>query len=268
MQQAEALAAKDLRPLYEVLCPAEVLHPPAVQVAERATWYAPPGRAFDDLFYVGQQSVSAWALKTDDGLVLIDALFNYSVGPEIVEGLKTLGLDPATIRYVVVSHGHADHYGGARYIQDTFGARIVASRKDWDVIEAETGATDPKPRRDIVVDRMLDLRIGNTNLNIVETPGHTPGTLSMLFPVHDRGKRHEVALWGGTAFNSRTREQYENLAASAERFANRDKHEHCGCEDTAERGYPEETFALRPAKPSADRLRAKRHDQAGGGPAQ
>jgi metallo-beta-lactamase class B len=218
MHRAETLAGEDLRPLYEVLCAADVLHPPEVDVADRATWYAPPARVFDELFYVGQQGVSAWALRTDDGLILIDALFDYSVGPEIVEGLKALGLDPATIRDVVVTHGHADHYGGARYLQDTYGARVAASRKDWDAIAAETRWPDPKPRRDIVVDGTMNLRLGKTTLNIVETPGHTPGTLSILFPVHDRAERHEAALWGGTAFNSRTREQYESLASSAEDF--------------------------------------------------
>lgn len=219
MQRAQALAGADLAALYDVLCPVDVLHPPQVVVEDRASWYKPPARALDDLYYVGQQGVSAWVLRTDEGLVLIDALFDYSVGPEIIDGLKSLGLDPATIRYVVVTHGHSDHYGGARYLQDNFGARVVASREDWDVIDKTTKSTDPKPHRDVVVDGAMDLRLGKTLVKLVRTPGHTPGTLSLLFPVHDQGKRHVAALWGGTAFNSRTREQYSGMAASAKRFA-------------------------------------------------
>lgn len=219
MQRAQTLAGADLAPLYDVLCPVDVLHPPQVVVENRASWYTPPARALDDLYYVGQQGVSAWVLKTDEGLLLIDALFDYSVGPEIVDGLKALGLDPATIRYVVVTHGHSDHYGGARYLQDNFGARVVASREDWDVIDKTTRSSDPKPRRDMVVDGAMDLRLGKSVVKLVRTPGHTPGTLSLLFSVHDQGKRHVAALWGGTAFNSRTREQYSDMAASAKRFA-------------------------------------------------
>jgi metallo-beta-lactamase class B len=226
MQRADALAGTDLRGFYEVLCPAKVLQPAPVDVADRASWYVPPAKVFDDLYYVGEKGVSAWALKTDDGLILFDALFAYSVGPEIVDGLKALGLDPATIRYVVVTHAHADHYGGASYLQDTFGARVIASREDWDGIAATIRWTDPKPRRDLVVDGSMDLRLGGTTVKLVETPGHTPGTLSLLFPVHDKGKRHVVALWGGTAFNSRTREQYQTMAASAERFAAMAQREH------------------------------------------
>lgn len=218
MQRAERTAGADLRTLYEVLCPAQAIHPPEVDVADRASWFAPPARAFDDLYYVGQQGVSAWALRTSEGLVLFDALFDYSVGPEIVEGLKALGLDPATIRYVVVTHGHGDHYGGARFLQDTYGARVIASRADWDVIAASTRWTDPKPRRDIVVDGAMDLSLGGVTVKLVETPGHTPGTLSALFPVHDAGTRHMAALWGGTAFNTRTRAQYKGFIASADRF--------------------------------------------------
>lgn len=218
MKSVETLAGTDLRALYEVLCPVDVLQPPAVDITDRSTWYAPPAAALDDLFYVGQKGVSAWALKTDEGLVIFDSLFDYSVGPEIVDGLKTLGLDPATIRYVIVTHAHADHYGGARFLQDNFGARVVASRADWDGIEADTRSTDPKPRRDIVVDGSLDLRLGDATIEIVETPGHTPGSISMLFPVHDQGRHHIAALWGGTAFKARTREAYESMRSSAMLF--------------------------------------------------
>ena len=46
-----------------------------------------------------------------DGIILIDTLYNYASEPEIVDGLTKLGLDPATVKYVIVSHGHGDHDG-------------------------------------------------------------------------------------------------------------------------------------------------------------
>jgi metallo-beta-lactamase class B len=57
--------------------------------------------------------VSAIAVLTDDGVVLIDALTS-AAGAEnvLVPGLRELGADPETIRYVVVTHGHDDHFGG------------------------------------------------------------------------------------------------------------------------------------------------------------
>ena len=60
---------------------------------------------------------SAWAVTTSAGIILMDAIFDYSVEDEVVNGLKTLGLDPAQIKYVVISHAHGDHVGGAGFLQ-------------------------------------------------------------------------------------------------------------------------------------------------------
>ena len=62
------------------------------------------------------------------GIIVIDAIFDYSVEDEVVGGMKKLGLDPAQIKYVIVSHGHGDHSGGAKYLQDKFGAHVILSR--------------------------------------------------------------------------------------------------------------------------------------------
>jgi len=86
----------------------------------RDTWHADPVKVFDNLYFLGQTEFSVWAIKTSEGLILIDAIFDYSVDDEVAGGLRTLGLDPATIKYVVISHGHADHSGGAKYLQDHF----------------------------------------------------------------------------------------------------------------------------------------------------
>lgn len=59
----------------------------------------------------------------------------------------------------------------------------------------------------------------DTSVDVVPTPGHTPGTLSLIFPVHDGGARHVAAIWGGTGFNTRTQEQFSSYAESARRFA-------------------------------------------------
>jgi len=48
----------------------------------------------------------------------MDAIFDYSVEDEVVQGLTTLGLDPKQIKYVIVSHAHGDHVGRARALTD------------------------------------------------------------------------------------------------------------------------------------------------------
>src|SRR4026209_1091452 len=98
----------------------------------RETWYAEPARVFDNLYFVGGKVHSAWALTTSEGIILIDTIFPYNSEELIVGGLRKLGLDPTTIKYVIVTHGHGDHIGGAEMLQTRYGARIVMGGPDWD----------------------------------------------------------------------------------------------------------------------------------------
>jgi metallo-beta-lactamase class B len=190
--------------------------------ADRPGWYAEPRKVFDDLYWVGQTRYTAWAATTPEGIVVIDPLFEYSVEAAIAEGLTRLGLDPSDIRYVIVSHGHRDHVGGARYLQERFGARVIMAAEDWDLVEGSQGDW-PKPVRDIVAHDGFELEIGGKTFTLHATPGHTAGTISTLVPVTDGGASHVAALWGGTAFNFMGRDDeahwFQQYVASAERFA-------------------------------------------------
>jgi metallo-beta-lactamase class B len=187
------------------------------QVPPREQWYAEPVKVFDNLYFVGQTEYSAWAVNTSDGIILIDTIFDYSVEAEVVDGLKKLGLDPSKIKYAIVSHGHGDHSGGAKYLQDRFGTRIIMGAPDWDLVARST--RDPAPKRDIVAADGQKLTLGDTTLTIYLTPGHTPGTISTLVPVKDNGRPHLMAAWGGTAFNfPRTPENFKVYINSAQRF--------------------------------------------------
>lgn len=163
-------------------------------------WYAEPARVFDDLYFLGQTAFSVWALRTPEGIILVDAIFDYSVEAEVIDGLRKLGIDPAEIRYVIISHAHADHSGGAAFLQK-FGAKVVMSEKDWQLYESSNAAD--KATRDIVAHDGFQLTLGGTTVTTYVTPGHTHGTLSTLLPVHDNGVPHVAALWGGTLFNFR-----------------------------------------------------------------
>jgi metallo-beta-lactamase class B len=168
----------------------------------RDTWFTEPAKVFDNLYFVGSKIHSSWALKTSEGIILIDTLYTYNSEEEIVGGLKKLGLDPATVKYVIISHAHADHVGGAKMMQDRYRSRIVMGGPDWAAIEKSVnGYPQGKPKRDIVADDGQKIALGDTAVTIVTTPGHTPGTLSMLFTVKDNGKPINVAYSGGTAFN-------------------------------------------------------------------
>ena len=170
--------------------PARGAAPPAARTApDRALWYAKPYKVFDNLYFVGTRIHSSWALTTNDGIILIDTLFDYAVEPEIVEGLTTLGLDPRSIKYVLISHAHGDHDQGAALLQSRYRAKIVMGAADWDsTLQRPASAPGGVPKRDVVVGAEgTKITLGDTTVDVIATPGHTPGTLSYIFPVRDSG---------------------------------------------------------------------------------
>jgi metallo-beta-lactamase class B len=182
-----------------------------------SAWHAEPVKVFDNLYFVGMTEYSAWALTTSEGIILIDALFDYSVEDEVVNGLKKLGLNPAQIKYVLISHAHTDHAGGAKLLQERYGARVIMSAADWDLLDRQNPVW--KPKRDIVATDGQQLTLGDATITMYITPGHTPGTISSLFTVKDGGRAHVVAAWGGTAFNfGPNRDTFQKYIASSERF--------------------------------------------------
>jgi metallo-beta-lactamase class B len=185
------------------------------------TWYAEPVKVFDDLYFLGQTAFSVWALRTPDGIILVDAIFDYSVEAEVIDGLRKLGIDPKEIRYVIISHAHVDHSGGAGVLQK-FGAKVVMSAADWDLYEKSDEKIPAK--RDIVATDGMEIKLGKSGVRVYLTPGHTHGTLSTVLPVHDNGVARTAVLWGGTLFNFRDApddpriRRLETYAASAARF--------------------------------------------------
>jgi metallo-beta-lactamase class B len=184
-------------------------------------WYVEPARVFDDLFFLGQTAFSVWGLRTSEGIILVDSIFDYSVEAEVIDGLRKLGIDPARIRYVIISHAHGDHSGGAGLLQRQ-GARIIMSEADWQLYEKSTEKI--KATRDIVATDGMPITLGDTTVRMYLTPGHTKGTISTVLPVHDNGAPHVAALWGGTLFNFRDSPEdprdarLKAYAASAARF--------------------------------------------------
>jgi metallo-beta-lactamase class B len=155
---------------------------------------------FDNLYFVGQSAYTAWAVTTSEGIIVIDPLFEYSVADEVVGGLTKLGLDAAQIKYVVVSHAHRDHVAGVQYLQQRFGASVIMSEADWNLLQSDMGGW-PKATRDMVATDGQTLTLGDTTLTFYLTPGHTLGTISTIIPLKDGGRSHVAALWGGTGFN-------------------------------------------------------------------
>ncbi|CDZ60276.1 MBL fold metallo-hydrolase [Neorhizobium galegae] len=222
--------------LYNMLCPrienanAGKIGQPK-EARKESIEKAVSAKVFDNLYYVGEyafweSSASSWAVDTGEGVVLIDTL-NPDSGPILVEkGLREQGLDPQNIKYIIVGHAHGDHYGGARYLQDKYGARIMMSDAEWDFLAKDKRDPAQKPKKDMVIKDGETFRLGSASFTFYVTPGHTPGTVSTIFTVKDGPKERKVAQWGGTGFGFGGAEGEEKLnwfktyVQSAERFKN------------------------------------------------
>ena len=101
---------------------------------------------------------------------------------------------------MIISHAHGDHDQGAAELQRRYGAKVVMGAADWDsTLQRPATAAGGVPKRDITVEpEGTKITLGDTTVTIVSTPGHTPGTLSYVFPVKDQGKTVMVAYSGGT----------------------------------------------------------------------
>jgi metallo-beta-lactamase class B len=232
---AKAAAGQEFGGLLRRICPDPVpASPPAAtnaapqrgqvapaagprQAPPREQWHAEPVKVFDNFYFVGTKEHGAWAVTTSDGLIVIDALYDYAVIDEIEAGLKKLGLDATTMKYLIISHGHGDHHGGAKYLQDKYKPRVVMGPADWDLVARD--ARNPKPTRDIAASDGQKITLGDTTISLYITPGHTASTISMLVPVKDGARTHMAASWGGTAFNpGTTPEMMKSYIDSARRF--------------------------------------------------
>ena len=164
-----------------------------------------PVRLFDNVYAVGNSEATVYAIVTPQGIVLIDSGYADRVETVVVAGLRKVGLDPANVKFVLLGHGHADHFGGARYFQEHYGAKVGTAAADWDLIDppnppANAPASNPasRPNRDLVLAEGRPVSLGGTTITPIAIPGHTPGSMAFIFPVKEGRRTYVAGLFGGT----------------------------------------------------------------------
>jgi metallo-beta-lactamase class B len=175
---------------------------------DRDAQHIAPFKAFDDAWFVGACWVSAWLLPTPQGSFLIDTLHE-PLAEELLDAIRATGHDPAEIRYVFVTHGHFDHAGGMARLQRALkNARFVMTRKGWDEAIASARASAGAPTAwqmigpDIVAKDGDTFSLGGRTVTVLETPGHTLGTASFVYDVHDGGRAFRAVTVGGLGLNA------------------------------------------------------------------
>jgi len=191
---------------------------------DRQQQYVAPFQIFDNVYYVGIKWVSAYIIQTSKGLILVDSLYGSWVEP-LLHNIRQLGLDPADIKYVINTHGHFDHAGGAAVLQHRFGARVVMTAEDWALAaqpperpQYYMPMPQQRPGHDLVVADGDVIELGDTRIELFQTPGHTTGVLSLRYQVRDGEQRHTAMTLGGVGLNFTGVERTKTYISSYQRL--------------------------------------------------
>ena len=171
-----------------------------------------PFRIWGNLYFVGTEPASVHIIDTGEGLIMLDTGYQQTLYL-VIHNMHLLGLKPEDLKYIVLTHGHIDHIGGARSLQELSGAKIVLGRPDREYVNGENDLTYAKEYEmtfyetfepDVLIDDGDKIRLGNTEITAVATPGHTPGAMSYFFAVSDGERTMRAGLHGGMGVNTMT----------------------------------------------------------------
>src|SRR5215470_12948037 len=114
-------------------------------------------------------------------------------GDQVEEILEILRKAKLTLKYIVVTHAHIDHVGGAMKLKAATGAPILLNQNDLSLLkmlDIQAAWIGSPPPGVVKVDESLtdgqSLKLGKIASNVIETPGHTEGSVCLFFPTEKR----------------------------------------------------------------------------------
>jgi 2-aminobenzoylacetyl-CoA thioesterase len=166
-----------------------------------------PGKILDHLWYLGRKESGVYLLEGSTDSMIISAGMSYVV-PEVLRQLKEFRLEIERITKLLILHSHFDHVGMVPYFKRLLpDLEILASRRAWEILSMPKAIETINQFNHLVAERMgragvyseydLDwrdgiagtsvkegdiLNLGDMEVNILETPGHSSCAISAHVP--------------------------------------------------------------------------------------
>ena len=153
-----------------------------------------PFRIIGNVYFVGTFPASSHLIDTGDGLILIDTGYNDTLFL-LINSIYKLGFSPQDIKYIIHTHWHWDHTEATAALVHLCGAKTFIGEKDFE-----------NAKKYFIPDVCLKdgdvIELGNTKINVMETPGHTRGCISLFFEADEHGIKYQVGTFGGAGANT------------------------------------------------------------------
>lgn len=172
--------------------------------------YVHPFRLYGNVWYVGDSWVCVHLIDTGDGLLLIDS-GNCGATAMLVNAIWEAGFNPADVKWIIHSHGHLDHIGGANFFQRMFGtklylgepdARMFRERPEISAIYDTHNDCDAIFTPDYEIKDGDVLTFGGTVMTFYMVPGHTDGCVAIFFDADGPEGVKRCGYYGGFGFNT------------------------------------------------------------------
>ena len=205
-------------------------HAAAIDCPQCETWNQDqvPFQIFGNTYYVGTRGLSSVLVTSPAGHVLIDGALPQSA-PLIARHVEQLGFHMRDVKIILNSHVHFDHAGGIAELQKISSATVIASDIAANVLRSgQVDRSDPQfahliPYSGASAVEALGERqsvvLGTLQLNVIHTPGHTPGGTSWTWKACEGG-RCVTVVYGDSlsavsddTFKYRGDERYPGAAA-------------------------------------------------------
>ena len=160
-----------------------------------------PFKIIGNTYFVGTFPASSHLIDTGEGLILIDTGYNDTLFL-LINSIYKLGFSPYDVKYIIHTHWHGDHTEATAAFVHLTGAKTYMGKKD---VQKVRKYFEP----DVLLSDGDVVCLGNTKIEVAETPGHTEGTISLFYETMEKGIKYQVGTFGGAGANTLAKDRFD-----------------------------------------------------------